>query len=318
MRSLAVFSSVLLLMSLLAHPVQALRPEIGYRVTPGDYGIIFDQVTVVTSDSLSLRGWFFPAQDTSGIANDLVGRMIPVPAELKRKARAYTVARMHQAPTILICGGDAGNMSYLISYAYELFTRGFNIFTFDWRGFGDSAPWPAPRDQLVCTEFLSDYDAAIRCVRARPETDPTRIGLVGFSTGGYLSFAMIATRDDVVAVVVGAMPTSFDDLIRVIAPLDSTRHFYAPKDYPRELLPVSAASKVSRPVFLIVGENDNRTPAWMSQKVYDLLKGPRELWIVPGAGHGGELAPELVAHEEFWNKTRSFFAKYFGMAGERR
>jgi hypothetical protein len=73
MRPLAVISSVLLLMSLPAHPVQALKPEIGYRVTPGDYGIIFDQVTVETSESLALRGSCFPAQDTSGIANDVVG-----------------------------------------------------------------------------------------------------------------------------------------------------------------------------------------------------------------------------------------------------
>ena len=317
MKLFVAFLVVFLLLSVPIQPAVALRPQRGYPVTPGDYGIVFDQVTFATSDSLSLRGWFFPAQDTSGIANRLVGRMIPVPPELRRKARPYAALEKSARPTIVICDGDAGNMSYLILYAYELFTHGFNVFTFDWRGFGESAPWPMPRDQLVCTEFLSDYDAAIDYVKTRPETDPGRIGLLGFSTGAYLSFAMLAKRNDVAAIVVRAIPTSFSDLLPVIAPLDTTRHFYAPDDYPRQLLPGEAAARISKPVFLIVGQNDERTPVWMSQQVHDLLKGPADLWVVPGAGHGGRTAPELVARKEFWNRTRNFFERHFEM-GERR
>jgi pimeloyl-ACP methyl ester carboxylesterase len=296
-------------------PAWALKPEARYLVTPGDYGIVCDTVRFQAPDGVSLRGWFYPAQDTAGIANHLLRRMIPVPPELRPKPRPYAAAAGGPRPTVLICDGDAGNMSYGIPYcAYELCTHGFNVFTFDWRGFGESTPWPTPRDQLVCTEFLSDYDAAIAYVKQRAETDTSRIGLFGFSTGAYLSFAMLARHPDIAAFVGRAMPSSFADLLPTIAPLDTTRHWYTPRDYPVEQLPANAAAKITQPVFLIVGEKDERTPPWMSQKVYDLLKGPREIWVVPGAGHGGMTAPEHVAWEEFWDRTRAFFAKHLGGA----
>jgi uncharacterized protein len=303
----------------LATPAAALKPEIGYPVVPRDYGILCDSVSFAAPDGLSLRGWFYPAQDTSGIANQLVGQVFPVPPEMRPPARPYAAAAHPAGPTVVICDGDAGNMSYGILYcAYELCTHGFNVFTFDWRGFGESAPWPTPRDKLVCTEFLSDYDAAIAYVKTRPEVDSSRIGLMGFSTGAYLSFAMLVRHGGIAAFVGRAMPSSFDDLLPTIAPLDTTRHWYVPKDYPTEQLPAHAAAKVASPVFLIVGEKDERTPPWMSQKVYDRLKGPRELWVVPGAGHGGMTAPESVAREEFWRRARAFFTQHLAAAAPTR
>ena len=79
--------SLLLLTSL---SLYALKPERQYRAIPSDYGIIYRQVVFQTADGLNLKGWFIPAQDTSGIANSIIGRMVPVPQELKREARPYT------------------------------------------------------------------------------------------------------------------------------------------------------------------------------------------------------------------------------------
>jgi hypothetical protein len=286
---------------------RALKPEIGYRVVPSDYGIICDEVTFEASDSVALSGWFFPAQDTTGIANHLVGRLIPVPPELRPRERSYRLLDADQRPTVVICCGDAGNMSYLILYAYHLFIHGFNVLTFDWRGFGESDPWPVDMDQLVYSEFLLDYDAAIDLAKARPETDPSRIGLLGFSTGAYLSFAMTAKRDDIAVLIGRAMLTSFEDIIPILTELDPERGFHAPEDYPTELLPVNAAGNVTTPVLLVVGENDDRTPPWMSRRLFQLLAGPKELWIVPGAGHGGRLAPEIVGYPQFFVRARTFF-----------
>lgn len=73
---------------------------------------------------------------------------------------------------------------------------------------------------------------------------------------------------------------------------------------------VTAAARVAIPVFLVVGEDDERTPPWMSRCVYDSLPGPKELWVVPGAGHGGRSAPELVAYNEFFERVGAFFKQY--------
>jgi alpha-beta hydrolase superfamily lysophospholipase len=288
----------------------ALKPARGYAATPGEYGIIYQEVAFQSPDSLRLVGWFYPAQDTMGIANDLVGRVIPVPENLWRAPRPYPAKSRAGLPTIVICDGDGGNMSDLIFYAYNFFTRGFNVFTFDWRGFGQSAEWPMDSDQLCCSEFLRDYDAALGYVETRPEVDPQMIALLGFSTGAYLSFAMLETHHEVAAFAGRAVLTSFDDVLPILHQLDPKRNFHAPSDYPTALLPIHVATKIGVPVLLVVGEKDPRTPPWMSEKVLSQLKGPKELWLVPGAGHGGASAPEFTNYPEFFDRVAGFFGKH--------
>lgn len=295
---------------LLAPSLNALKPQKEYEALPSDYGIIYKEVIFQTSDSLNIKGWYFPAQDTTGIANSIIGRIVPVPPELKGKPRSYTTMDKTSKPTIIICDGDAGNMTQLIFYAYHLFTRGYNVLLFDWRGFGESSDWPIEQDRLCYSQFLLDYDAAIDFVKKQPEVDTRRIGVVGFSTGAYLSFAIAAKRDDISAYTGRALMTSFNDLLPTIKKLDPKRNFLPPENYPKELLPINAAKKLKIPVFLIVGEKDNRTPPSMSKEVFAKLKGPKELWVVPDAEHGGAKGPEVINYPEFFLKVVEFFDKY--------
>jgi hypothetical protein len=303
------FLAVLLLLCF-GTRAHALKPERGYRAVPADYGIICREVTIVTRDSISLRGWFFPAQDTAGIANDLLGVSIPVPPERRPAARPYRAPHGAPRPTVVLCDGDGGNMTYSIFYAYNLFTRGFNVLTFDWRGFGESTEWPLDPNRLCATEFLVDYDAAIDFAVAQPEVDRAGVGVLGFSTGAYLSFAEAVRRPEVRAFAGRALITSFDDLLRVLKKLDAGRPWTAPVDYPRDLLPIHAAGRMRVPAFLVVGENDRRTPPWMSKKVFAEIRGPKEIWVVPGAEHGGAKAPEMATYPEFFVRLAKFFGKH--------
>lgn len=300
-----VLAAVILVVA--AQPSTALKPLGEYPAIPSDYGILYERVEIRTADDLRLAGWFYPAQDTAGIANDIVGRRIPVPDELKPAPRTMPEAAPRRGPTVIICDGDGGNMSFAIFYAYQFFTRGFHALTFDWRGFGESDPWEMDQNQLSYTEFLTDYRAAISFAKGLPAVDSTRIGLLGFSTGAYLSFAMVASTDDIAAFAGRALLTSFDDVLPILAELDPDRGFHAPPDYPEELEPIHAAPRVKTPVLLIVGEKDERTPPWMSERVHEKLAGPKELWIVPGATHGGASGPELTDYPAFFVRVAEFF-----------
>lgn len=307
--SIFIFTfSILFIISL--HPLLALKPDRIYQTRPADYGILYREMVFTTSDSLNIKAWFYPAQDTTGIANELIGRYLPVPAELKCTARPYSVPDNLRHPTIIVCPADAGNMQFLIFYAYHLCTRGFNVLTFDWRGFGESSDWPIDMDQLSYTEFLLDYQTALDGVKKLPEVDSTRIGVFGYSTGAYLSFAMAAQCHDIAALACRALMTTFTDLLNVITPLDTTRNFKAPPDYPSQLEPLHAAEHLKIPVMLIVGEKDIRTPVWMSEQIYNKLTSPRELWIVPAAEHGGMKGPESYNYPEFFIRVAEFFKKY--------
>lgn len=303
---LAVFLSLTILFSKSLYSMKPLRH---YPCIPSDFGILYKEVSFKTEDGLYLKGWFYPPQDTAGIANNLIGKMMVVHDSLKQEIREYNYSEGPQA-TIIICDGDAGNMVFSIFYAYHYFTKGYAVFTFDWRGFGESDSWDIVQDNLCCTEFLVDYNAAIDFVKQQPEVNPEKIGLMGFSTGAYLSFAMIASRDDISAYIGRALITSLDDLVANLQKVDPDRKFAIPGKYPEDLLPVQAADKVRTAVFLIVGEKDDRTPVWMSKEVYKKLKGPKELWIVPSAEHGGKKGPEMITYPKFFVKTLLFYDTY--------
>jgi alpha-beta hydrolase superfamily lysophospholipase len=304
------FIASIIILILFSSSLYALKPQKEYQALPSDYGIIYREVIFQTSDSLNIKGWFFPAQDTAGIANSIIGRVVPVPPELKCKPRNYTTLDDKRKPTIIICDGDAGNMTQLIFYAYHLFTRGYNVLLFDWRGFGESSDWQIEQDRLCYPQFLLDYDAAVDFTKIQPEVNTNKIGVMGFSTGAYLSFAIAAKRDDISAYVGRALLTSFADLLPIINKLDPKRNFLAPENYPEELLPINAVKRLKIPVFLIVGEKDNRTPPWMSKQIYAKLKGPKKLWVVPEAEHGGINGPESISYPEFFLKVAEFFDKY--------
>jgi len=289
---------------------RALKPERQYKVRPYEYGIIYDEVTFLTSDGLKIKGWFFPAQDTTHINNKYVG-WFPLADSVKRHPRAYQRPDTLRRETIVIPVGDAGNMSYTIFYAYHLFKRGFNVLLFDWRGFGESADWPIDQEELSYTEFLFDYDAAIDYVKTRPEVDSTKIGLFGYSTGAYLSFALATKRSDIRAFAGRGLISTFADVIPILNKLFPERPpKHRPKGYPEDLEPLHAASAVKSAVLLVVGDKDDRTPPWMSQNVYDRLRSAKELWIIPNAEHSGMHAPEYINYPEFFVRLASFFKEH--------
>jgi len=63
------------------------------------------------------------------------------------------------------------------------------------------------------------------------------------------------------------------------------------------------------PVLLICGTNDHRIPYRHAEAVYEAATGPKQLWIVQGAGHASALGH---APAEYENRVVSFFQKYPG------
>lgn len=229
----------------------ALKPSRNYRVVPSAYSLIYKDVHFQTKDGITIKGWFFPAQDDIGLGYS---------EENKLNRKPYKTLDDLKRPTVVICNGDAGNMDALIVFPINLVVKGFNVLTFDWRGFGESDDWPIETDYLCYPEFLLDYDAAIDFVKTLPEVNINRIGIFGFSTGAYLSFAIAAKRNDVAAFAGRALLTSFEDVLPILKSLNPDRNLIAPPNYPEKLLPINCADKVTMPVFLIVGEKDIRTP----------------------------------------------------------
>ncbi|WP_288539981.1 alpha/beta fold hydrolase [uncultured Alistipes sp.] len=280
----------------------AIIPDTVYIRKPESMGLIYKNLEVITNDGYKIETWFFPAQSplSEGELRDLNGNR-----------RTYETQDETKRPTIIVCNGDAGNMSYFQLYLAKSWTsRGFNVVTFDWRGFGKSSPFAMDRNYLCYTEMLEDYRAVVRTTSEQEEVLNGAIAVVGWSTGAYLSMITAYTDDLVNAFVGRSLPTDFDDFIPLVMKYkNKTRNeLLVPDDFPAELMPVHIAPEFGKPLFLIVGENDFRTPVWMSRKIIESVPGttPKELMIVENAAHGGKEDPILIAFDDFIKRTSDF------------
>lgn len=267
--------------------VYSIKPDRKYRFYPEKLGLIYKEIKVVTPDGLKIKTWFYPAQDS-------LTQTERENAWNNPRIKPYQTIDEQKRPTIIICNGDASNMSWQQYYMVMAYTaKGYNVATFDWRGFGESDEWEMNTDYLVYTEMLIDYNSVIEEIIKQPEVISNRIALIGWSTGAYLSMAAASKRPEVKCYVGQALMTSFEEVIPTLRKIEKFKEkiLIVPSDYPEELNPIELAPKFDKSTFLIVGEKDDRTPVWMSKKIIEKMKGDTELWIVPEAVHGGPDGP---------------------------
>ena len=265
----------------------AIKPDRVYRFYPEKLCLIYKDLEVTTVDDIKIKTWFFPAQPTP--SENEMRDVWENPAK-----KPYKTIDNKPRPTIIIANGDAGNMSYQQLHHAQFFTsKGYNVVTFDWRGFGESSEWKMEPDYLVYSELLIDYEAVIKEVLKQNEVDKNRLAVYGWSTGAYLSMAAASKYENIKAFVAIGLMTSFAEVVPVLmkAQNKDESNLIVPDDYPTELQPIYLSPIFKKSTFLIVGENDNRTPVWMSEKIYSLLPAKKEIWIVEGAEHGGMKGP---------------------------
>jgi uncharacterized protein len=112
----------------------------------------------------------------------------------------YLPDRAGPHPCIVVAHGiGAIRQVRLAAYAERFTAAGYAMLSFDYRHWGESDGQP----RYLCSirRQLRDIDAAIDCVRARPEIDPSRVVLFGTSFGGGHALVAGSRRPDLAAVM---------------------------------------------------------------------------------------------------------------------
>jgi alpha-beta hydrolase superfamily lysophospholipase len=78
---------------------------------------------------------------------------------------------------------------------------------------------------------------------------------------------------------------------------------------PEDVSPEKAVAARPFPILLICGTRDFTIPCRHSERIYKSAAGPKELWVVHGAGHAAALGQ---APAEYEKRVISFFEKYPG------
>ncbi len=130
------------------------KPDQVIYEPPGPHEDIFFR----TADGVKLHGWFFPA------VSDEFG----------------TVIHFH---------GNYGNISYSLKQTDWMPGEGFNVFAFDYRGYGKSDGVPDRKG------LYSDSIAAIEYVMSRTDIDTENLFIFAQSLGGANAIAAIAKNN---------------------------------------------------------------------------------------------------------------------------
>jgi uncharacterized protein len=123
-----------------------------------------------------------------------------------------------RSPAITMAHGYAGTREHGIAkFAHAFAAAGFVVLLHDHRNFGVSGG--EPRQDVDPWQQIADWRRAISYLEARPEVDPSRIGIWGTSYAGGHALVLGAT-DRRIACVVAQVPTisGYQQGLRRVAP----------------------------------------------------------------------------------------------------
>lgn len=180
------------------------------------------------------------------------------------------------AATVVLFHGNGGNVSYLGWLGEGLAERGLDVLLFDYRGYGRSEGTLSGERELY-EDAAAAYDFAVRFGGARPE----KLVLYGQSLGTTAA-AELAAKRPCGALVLESGLSSAADMARVILP-------WLPRGVARltrnKFDSVSKLPRVRCPVLVAHGERDEVIPVEQGRALYAAAPEPKQLRVVPGAGH---------------------------------
>ena len=155
---------------------QVYHPDRVLTATGAELGRPFEDVHFKASDGVELNGWFYPAGTNS-----------------------------HRPKlAVLVCHGNAGNISHRLDTCVALLATGVNVFVFDYRGYGRSQGRPSEEGTY------RDAQAAYQWLRQKGFAG-TNIIAFGESLGGGVA-AELAVREPVGGLVLQSTFTSITDI----------------------------------------------------------------------------------------------------------
>lgn len=280
------------------------RPTRRTHALPQQFGLAHEEIRFPAGDGPMLHGWFFPCHTDSSCTFQGQG-------QLSEAAPAGSAAGCTQTPkavgTIVHFHGNAGNITGHFPQVAWLPACGWNVFCFDYRGYGRSEGRPS-RDGLV-----RDGHAAIDYVKSRPDVDPARIVVFGQSLGAAVAIVVVAAREDVAGLVCDG---GFSHYRRIVAwhirrnPLLRVVAFWIPWLMDDGYDPIDSVARVApTPLVILHGTSDDVVDPAMARELYEAAGEPKELWMIEGAGHYEALAARA---EEWQPRLLAFVTKCVG------
>jgi len=257
---------------LLAHPVQT---RIGNP--PADLNA--EPVTFASDSGANIHGWWCPIQNGRG--------------------------------TVLLLPGVRANRLSMVDRARFLHCAGYSVLLIDFQATGETKGdhitfgWKESRDALGATNFVRQIDPT------------TRVSIIGSSLGGVAD--LLATPplkvdalvlEEVYPTLEIATRNRMENYLgvfgRILTPLLLNQLRWRLGVSASRLRPIDHIANVKCPVLMISGEKDRNTRPPDTQMLSDRVRSPKQLWLVPKAGH---VDLHRAAREEYETRVLAFLAR---------
>jgi fermentation-respiration switch protein FrsA (DUF1100 family) len=212
-------------------------------------------VYFTSSDGVKLSGWYFKRPEARG--------------------------------TILVCHGNVENISTHVKLDLWLVEAGYNLFIFDYRGYGRSGGQPDVKGVHL------DAEAALKTLVTRlPHPGNDRIIVFGKSLGGAIATHMVATSPYKGRVKALILDSVFSDYRMIAREKIADSIVGWPFQYPFSFLVNNDYSPMKKikdiapiPLLIVCGTDDRIVPGHHSRLLYDAASEPKELWVSSVPGH---------------------------------
>jgi len=222
---------------------QVYHPERALEASPTELRRPFEDVHFRTEDGVELHGWYFPANTNS-----------------PRKGVVF-----------LLCHGNGGNVSHRLGLCTALLQTGAGVFSFDYRGYGQSKGHPG--------EEGTYRDAQAACAWLREKGfSGQNIVAYGESLGGGV-VSELALREKVGGIVLQSTFTSIPDIGAELFPWLPVRKLSTIKYDTLAKLP-----RIKAPVLVMHSRTDDLVRYQHAEKNFAAANEPKALCELDG-GH---------------------------------
>jgi dipeptidyl aminopeptidase/acylaminoacyl peptidase len=199
---------------------------------------------------------------------------------------------------IILLPGNGGSRDTLLAEAKLLASHGYGVLSLS----------PRACVGLISTLGLREADdlsAAASVLSQQPSV--AWIGVLGFSAGGVAAILGAVETPQIQAVIAEGHYRSLDFEINNSRAIPLSTEWHVQRwvslwfrirtgVWPGQISPIAALPALARPVLLIFGEEELENTGAREQ--FLAAVPPRQLWIVPGAGHGDYFQTNPLEYEK--------------------
>ena len=238
------------------------------------------------------RGIWGTGEPPAGAAEEVTFQSVE--DDLKISGWFFASQQARPGPAVIRCHGVWTGRRECLPLALRFLAAGYNVLCFDFRAHGLSGG----RFTSVGRHETNDVIGAVHYLSQRPEVDPERIGVIGFSMGAAATIQAAARCPQIAAVVADSSYATFLDAARYsfkvvtrlphypIAPIAMAWAKWIVHVDANHMRPIDDIGRIApRPVLITHGELDEIVPVRHAHTLFKAAQEPKEEWIVPDAHH---------------------------------